>query len=361
MTPTPSPRKKFSLGSSAGQPHPAVHFGNKVVASHPETIDPSPKQGLSSVTSHPPPPPPPPPSSDRHESPGRRQSIVLPLMTTSVPANVCQTSPISPRKRRFSTVSPPLHDSVHDSNSPRKRRFSSEDKNQYDLSSSFIRTQELFTIPPSTNKPPPQVCAEINQHIESTFHYPDFDFMQHVQHRSYVVRTQYFDESECISMLDTDVDSLLQRVFEKLPPRPDTSFNIDIKASHGKGLGMFSRKRISDGVTFLVEYPTVIAPYVIGLSVSLSTLYADIFKRLSGPIYGDLMNLSCSSGETEDVYESIMRINALAIELPVPGSEYSELNTHRAIFLQTSRCNHRWVKLSLLSRSSFNPYSKLQP
>jgi hypothetical protein len=278
------------------------------------------------------------------DSPRRgRRSIVLPLTTTSVP-NIHQLNSKSPRKRRFSTISPPLYDPFHDTPiSPCKRRNSSEDEIQQD-SSFFPRTRKLCIIPPSTNKPPPQVCAEINQRIRSTFHYPDFDFIQHVQHRSYVVRTQYFKESECVTMLDTGVDDLLQRKFEKLPPQPNTSMNIDIKASPGKGLGMFSRRHISNGEAFFVEYPTVITPYVIGLSIGLSALYADIFGKLSGPVFGELMDLSSSysiSGEPQDVHEAIMRINALAIELPVPSGEFPELNTHRAIFLQTSRCNHR--------------------
>ena len=271
-----------------------------------------------------------------------RRSIARPLTTTSVPS-IHQMKSRSPRKRRFSTISPPLHDPIHDTPiSPCKRRNSSEDEIQRD--SSFPRTKKLGIIPPSTNKPPPQVCAEINQRIRSTFHYPDFDFIQHVQHRSYVIRTQYFKDSECVTMLDTGVDDLLQRKFEKLPPQPNTSMNIDIRASPGKGLGMFSRRHISNGEAFFVEYPTVITPYVIGLSIGLSALYADIFGKLSGPVFGELMDLSSSysiSGETQDVHEAIMRINALAIELPVPNGEFSELNTHRAIFLQTSRCNHR--------------------
>jgi len=145
-------------------------------------------------------------------------------------------------------------------------------------------------------------------------------------------------------MLDAGVDDLLQRKFKKLPPQPDTSMNIDIRPSPWKGLGMFSRKHVSNGEAFFVEYPTVITPYVIGLSIGLSALYADIFGKLSGPVFEELMDLSSSSsisGETQDVHEAIMRINALAIELPVPSGEFSELNTHRAIFLQTSRCNHR--------------------
>ena len=280
------------------------------------------------------------------DSPRRgRLTSVVPLTTTSVP-NIHQMSSKSPRKRRFSSISPPLHDPIHDNfpNSPFKRQnFSSDDKTQPDHSP-FPLSRKLCIIPPSTNKPPPQVCSEINQRIRSTFHYPDFDFIQHVQHRSYVVRSQFFNESECVTMLDTGVDDLLQQNFEKLLPQPNTSMNIDIRASPGKGLGMFSRRSISNGEAFFVEYPTVITPYVIGLSIGLSALYADIFGKLSGPVFGELMDLSSSysiSGETHDVHEAIMRINALAIELPVPSGEFSELNTHRAIFLQTSRCNHR--------------------
>jgi hypothetical protein len=120
--------------------------------------------------------------------------------------------------------------------------------------------------------------------------------------------------------------------------------NIDIRASPGKGLGMFSRRHIANGEAFFVEYPTVITPYVIGLSIGLSALYADIFGKLSGPTFGEVIDLSSSysiSGETLDIHEAIMRTNALAIELPVPTGKFSELNTHRAIFLRTSRCNHR--------------------
>ena len=276
-----------------------------------------------------------------------RRPIVLPI-TTSAP-NIPQINLKSLRKRRYSSISPLFHDTIHDTpfSLCKRQNNSTEDEIQRDPSL-FPRTRKICIIPPSTNKPPPQVCSEINQRIRSTFHYPDFDFIQHVQRRSYIVRTQYFKKSECVTMLDTGVDDLLQRKFEKLPLQPNTSMNIDIRASPGKGLGMFSRRHISNGEAFFVEYPTVITPYVIGLSIGLSALYADIFGKLSRPIFGELMKLSSSysiSGETQDiqVHEAIMRINALAIELPVPSGEFSELNTHRAIFLQTSRCNHRRV------------------
>ncbi|KAF8809293.1 SET domain-containing protein [Phlegmacium glaucopus] len=378
MTPTRTPTKRFSIASSDSQPRPSVHFDKETLVSHPETINSSLKLRLLSVASHPPSKSSPESHRDDHKSSRRRNSTVLsptklsfglkidpiqptpehddllrrrrrtiafPLTTTSTP----DTNLISPRKRRFSTISPPPLDSVHDSvtsTSPRKRRFSvapSEDKTPHKLSSFSPRSRVLCTIPPSATKPPPKVCAEVNERIKSTFPYPDFDFIQHVQHRSYVIRSQHFEETECVSMLDTGVDSLLQRMFEKRPPQPDTSMNVEIRASPGKGLGMFSRKEISNGEAFFIEYPTVITPYVIGLSVGLPALYADIFGRLSDPVFGEVMDLSYESlisGETKGVHEAIMRINALAIKLPVPGGEFSEIDTHRAIFLRTSRCNH---------------------
>ena len=391
-TPTRPSTKRFSLASSAGQPRPSVHFDDQTIISRPEIIDASLKRRLSVMASHPHKSSSPethrhhhrqqstptnlasypktyndpiqmtPPPKNKHNSPHRRShSIPLPLTTTSIP-DIYPTNPISPRKRRFSTT---LHDPAHDSNtstpSPRKRRFSgvspsSEDKLQHVIidpssssSSSFPRTRRLSILPPSINKPPPQVSAQINQRIRSTFHsYPNFDFVQHVQHRSYVVRTQHFEETESVTMLDIGVDTLLQRMFENLPRQPDTNKNIDIRSSPGKGLGMFSRKEIANGEAFLFEYPTVIAPYVVGLSVGLSQLYADIFSRLSGPVSTQVMDLSSTSslisGEIKkEVHEAIMRINALAIELPVPDGEFPELQAHRAIFLQTSRCNHRCV------------------
>ena len=315
----PRNRRRHSIVLSPTK-HPIVTFNPKIDSTQLMDVDDSPRRG--------------------------RRLTVVPLSTTSAP-NIHEMSSKSPRKRRFSSISPPLHDPIHDNfpNSPFKRQnFSSEDKIQLDPPS-FPRTRKLCIIPPSTNKPPPHVCSEINQRIRSTFHYPDFDFIQHVQLRSYVVRTQYFiEESECVTMLDVGVDDLLQHKFEKLPPQPNTSMNIDIRASPGKGLGMFSRRQVAIGEAFFVEYPTVITPYVIGLSIGLSALYADIFGKLSGPTFGELMDLSSSyslSGETQDIHEAIMRINALAIELPVPTGNFSELSTHRAIFLRTSRCNHR--------------------
>ncbi|KAF8152563.1 hypothetical protein B0H34DRAFT_784605 [Crassisporium funariophilum] len=140
-------------------------------------------------------------------------------------------------------------------------------------------------------------------------------------------------------MLDAGVDGLLQRTVEQAPCHSDT--NIEIREAPGKGLGMFARRKISNGGTILLEHPVVVTPYVIGLSVPLSQLFADIFGRLTQPVFRELMDLSSAFwGDAKDIHEAIMRVNALAIQLAVPGGEFAELSTHRGIFLKTSRCNH---------------------
>lgn len=107
---------------------------------------------------------------------------------------------------------------------------------------------------------------------------------------------------------------------------------------------MFARRELHDGEVILQEHPVVVSPYLIGLSMSLGDIYADLFKRLSRPAYSELMSLaksSCPSLKDASVYESIMRANALGIALNVPNVDHAELSIHRGIFLKTSRCNHR--------------------
>jgi hypothetical protein len=152
-------------------------------------------------------------------------------------------------------------------------------------------------------------------------------------------------------MLDIGVDGLLPSVF---PPPPEcTDSNFTIHPSPGKGLGMFSRRLIRSGEIVLVERPVILTPYVIGLAVPLAQLYSDMFEKLSPDVSKQLMELSSFPSDklkrgkvefrTTDVCESVMRMNALAVQLQVPKGEYAELSTHRGVFLQTSRCNHRFA------------------
>ena len=288
-------------------------------------------------------------------------------------------NPPSSRKRRFSLVSPPqmqLHipslnkmaatDESPSPSSPRKRRLSTllpyEDVPSHQGSPSkpevvnpHVPNANVSFLTPPTEPPPRNICEEVNHRIRTTFDYPSFDFSRHILHRTYIVRSIAFSPSEeCVSMLDIGVDALFPSVFP--PPPVCAEDNFMIHPSPGKGLGMFSRRLIRSGEIVLVERPVILTPYIIGLAVPLAKLYSDIFERLSPDVLKQLMELSSSASsssdklkpsklefKTTDVCESVMRMNALAVQLQVPKGENAELSTHRGVFLQTSRCNHRFV------------------
>ncbi|KAJ7113161.1 hypothetical protein C8R44DRAFT_631204 [Mycena epipterygia] len=105
---------------------------------------------------------------------------------------------------------------------------------------------------------------------------------------------------------------------------------------------MFAAQNIPAGGLILVERPVLVAPYVIGLpAVPESALYAALLRRLSPETAARFMALENCKPEAEcDALEGIVRTNALAITLPVPAGPHPELATHRAVFLNASRCNH---------------------
>ncbi|KIM37400.1 hypothetical protein M413DRAFT_273919 [Hebeloma cylindrosporum] len=285
-------------------------------------------------------------------------------------------NPPPSRKRRFSVVSPPqvqLHipsssnevaatdeDDSPSPSSPRKRRLSALPPYE-DVASppkpgvrdlprpNSPRHGHISILSPPANQPPPEICEEVNHRIRTTFDQPSFDFSQHVSHRTYVVRSISFSPTEeCVSMLDVGVDALFPSVFP--PPPICADDNFAIHPSPGKGLGMFSRRLVRSGEVVLVERPVILTPYVVGLAVPLAQLYSDMFEKLSPDVSKQLMELSSFASDnvkrnkvelkTKDVCESVMRMNALAVQLQVPKGEYAELSTHRGVFLNTSRCNH---------------------
>jgi len=304
------------------------------------------------------------------------------------------------RKRRFSLVSPPLVElhipspnevaaTAEFPPSPRKRRLSSLPSYEDDpsrmpsqpppavrdsLMPNPPRHTKLSILPSPSDPPPPEICAEVNHCIRTAFGHPSFDFSQHVLHRTYIVRSFAFSPSEeCVSMLDIGVDGLLPTMFPQRPPCANDNFMIH--QSPGQGLGMFARRLIRSGEIILVERPVILTPYVIGLAVPLEQLYFDMFEKLSPAVSKQLTDLSFSSmlldkarrgnveSETTEICESIMRMNALAVRLQVPKGEDAELSTHRGVFLQTSRCNHRFAHLNLSSfyQSSDQAILKLCP
>jgi hypothetical protein len=128
---------------------------------------------------------------------------------------------------------------------------------------------------------------------------------------------------------------------------------------------MFTERTLRPGEVILTEVPILVIPANApdflqnsGPSLDVSSVhYQKMFELLSEGVKEELMDLAwggvyggCRSDV--DLYETIMRINPLAVSLPlssisdcssVSGSNVSSI--HRGIFLKTSRCNHRSVHL----------------
>jgi len=150
---------------------------------------------------------------------------------------------------------------------------------------------------------------------------------------------------ESVVLLDAGVNQALPPVFRS--PLPFRDRNILIEKAHNKGLGMFAQRKLRTGKLILAEHPVLVTPYVVAPGTSVSGIYQQMFDLLSKHLRRELLDLAVSAfqgGEYVDeknVYESIVRINTLAISLPVP---HLGLADHRAIFLKLGRCNHRFVK-----------------
>jgi len=86
---------------------------------------------------------------------------------------------------------------------------------------------------------------------------------------------------------------------------------------------MFAQRKLRTGKLILVEHPILVMPYVVAPGTSVSGIYQQMFDLLSKHLRRELLDLAVSAfrgGEYVDekeVYESIVRINTLAISFPV--------------------------------------------
>ncbi|KAG5653686.1 hypothetical protein H0H81_011438 [Sphagnurus paluster] len=204
-----------------------------------------------------------------------------------------------------------------------------------------------------TKTPPPHICAKINAQVAANpaLGRPDFDFANHVRSRAYTIQTfEFEDGGESAVLLDTGVERLLPPAFAPpyapfrtgTGPGPGPGNGTFVIGDAGEnGLGMFAARDIPSGALILAEHPLIVAPYLMGISVRLADVYAELFRRLSPESRHDLMALANSRPVGEcGALEAVVRTNALGIQLRVPDVEYPEIATHRAVFVNTSRCNH---------------------
>jgi hypothetical protein len=175
---------------------------------------------------------------------------------------------------------------------------------------------------------------------------PYFDLAGHIGNRAYCLHNVvYADASdETATLLDVGVKNLLPVSMPALPVPCEKGVTFAIRRSKGKnGLGMFATRTIPVGGLITVERPIIVAPYIIALQTHPeSDFYSTLLHRLSGETVACFMELAnCKPASECDVVEGIMRTNAIAITLDVPDVPHPELSTHRGIFLNISRCNHR--------------------
>ncbi|KDR71841.1 hypothetical protein GALMADRAFT_213677 [Galerina marginata CBS 339.88] len=267
--------------------------------------------------------------------------------------------------------------------SQRHESRSSERQPQSQVDQPQPRLEQPLVLLPSSKMPPREVCDGIDTGIRhsATLNCPTFDFTEHVRRRRYIIRKRLLSGQdglqECVTMLDASVDALFPSSFPTPPPIDRTPFvirpafaslpsysplthsspnpiSVNSK-SIAKGLGMFALFPIASNQLISAEQPVVITPYIIALSKPVEEIYEKVFAMLgeeTDVIKGRVEGLASfgerpslgGAGEDEKKYESIMRVNALAIELAIPEGnaqeEHAELKTHKGMFLNTSRINH---------------------
>jgi hypothetical protein len=112
---------------------------------------------------------------------------------------------------------------------------------------------------------------------------------------------------------------------------------------------MFAQRSFGTGEVILTEVPVLVAPASSGsLDASRADKYEKMFGLLSTAVKRELIDVAWGGApRNASLYETLMRINPLAVSLPlslVPGLGGSSFSSiHGGIFLKTSRCNHRSV------------------
>lgn len=115
----------------------------------------------------------------------------------------------------------------------------------------------------------------------------------------------------------------------------------------GDLIGMHATAKIAAGSTILTEYPLVIAPACLslaGLSSSKEDCFRSLFDRLPAPMAAHARTMQRHwRFETNRLEEGILRINGIAVQIPVQD----RTETYSALFANTSKCNHRFVILQV--------------
>jgi hypothetical protein len=164
-----------------------------------------------------------------------------------------------------------------------------------------------------------------------------------LESRKFIVRNIRISKNfESVAYLDSVTLSLIPVPPFKPYPRlvPEDAFKI--APTLNKGQAMFATKNIASGGMILVESPSLLCPITVPKPVQPL-----LFNRLDPHQRNALLALANNKPpEVCSKYEGIIRTNGIQVKLPV---EEGQLDIHVGVFLNISRCNHRYD-----TRATFN-------
>jgi len=166
--------------------------------------------------------------------------------------------------------------------------------------------------------------------------------------------------SPCAALLHESVRACLPPKFLRAPKPSQLSFEFLRCKDPRKGWGMFSRRYLPMGGLIDVETPAAIAPLdITSLGMSSSRMHSTLFHLLTPKALRSVTELSNPNATRGSAaYEDIMRANALIVHLKANDKK---LQAHHALFLNTSRCNHRYVYMIFSLHHFLTSYHSCSP
>ena len=168
-------------------------------------------------------------------------------------------------------------------------------------------------------------------------------------------RNFIFERFQGVTFTDSTILDLLPVEYGATPPALRGAYRIS--AVRGKGLGMFAARDIPAGAVIACENPVIVVPAIIPvLSISKEEMCQMLFDQLNPPKRDiALLLANCKPADVCGKEEGIIRTNGIGLELPVPDAPTAPDPTHCGIFLDMSRCNHRYGTMY----QSFDPNSPI--
>lgn len=155
------------------------------------------------------------------------------------------------------------------------------------------------------------------------------------------ISTLRVGSSKVVAFMDPSVRSALPEPFRTPPPSPENVFEIQL--TDEMGYGLFATRDLAAGRLILVEQPILIQPAMMSLKITKDKMYEMLLEKLDPATRRAFLNLSnCKPRDLCSHAEGVFRTNGQAIELPASKRRDAPHIPHSGVFLNVSRCNHRW-------------------